>query len=114
HRGRLADRIGGGEADAHALRDGERVDADDLAPDLVERMEEEEPRREEPRLGPGDLRLHHRVVAQAVLEAARHLVRREIDEGVERGTGEAERAPGEARGVERAGREAIKRAALAA
>ncbi len=48
-----------------------------------------------------------------MLEAARDLVRREIDKGVERGAGDAEGDAGEAGGVERAGREPIERRLLA-
>src|SRR5260221_7139142 len=82
HRGRLADRIGGGEAYPHALGDRQAVRADDVAPDLGGRMGEEEPRPGKPRLALGDLRLDHGALPQGRFETARRLVGGEGNESI--------------------------------
>ena len=61
----------------------------EVFPDLGHRLQHEAARGAEIDLGLGEVGLHHGIVAQRTLVAARHLVARHLDEIVERAAGDA-------------------------
>src|SRR5947207_10061118 len=71
---RGVDRKGRGEADRHPLVERDVAAHLDRLGNLLERMEQPEARRGEPRLGLRDVALDDVVVAQRVAGAARYLV----------------------------------------
>ena len=85
-----------------------------MLPDLGHRLQHEAARGAQIDLGLGKAGLHHGIVAQRALVAARHLVARHVDKAVERAARDAAGDSGEADLVAGAGAHAIERAALAA
>src|SRR6478609_8756973 len=86
----------------------------DVAPDLLNRLQQECARGPDPDFRLRGIGLHHRVVADWALHSARYFVAREIDEYVQRRAGESERDTRKSDLVEMQAAHSIKRAGLAA
>ncbi len=91
---RFVDRVRGGEANSHALRDRQIAAGDNLGPYIVEFAAQEATRRVEANFRPRVFRLHHRVLAQRARAHPRRLRRGQFGESVEHRLGDADRDAG--------------------
>src|SRR5438445_903848 len=109
----LVDGMCRGHAYGDALLDRDRGSSAEMLPDLGHRLQHEAARGAEIDLGLGEPGLHHGIVAQRALAAARHLVARHVDKAVERAARDAAGDASEADLIAGAGAHAIERTALA-
>src|SRR5690242_7310495 len=92
----LVGRMGGGKPQCRTLLHAERLAGRGGGPHLLERPEQQRPRRLPLGFGLRDLRLHYRAVAQGLARQHRHLARRDLDERIECRARNAERHAGKA------------------
>src|SRR5207237_4382594 len=103
---------GRGQSDGRVVIGRQALRSRDVAPDLLERAQQERACRSEPRFGLRDLRLDDIVVAQRALGATRDLVAGELDKSVQSASRYAERDPAEAGGIHVAAAESVEEAGL--
>src|SRR5580700_4009227 len=108
----LMDGPGRGQPDRRVVIERQAPRPRNVAPDLLERAQQESAGRSEPRFGLRDLRLDDIVVAQRALGAARDLVARELDKSVQSASRKAESDPRETGGVHVAAAEGVEQARL--
>src|SRR5262249_51563459 len=82
--------------DRYTLLDGDQRTCGKRLPDIGHRLQYETPCSAKADLGLGQVRLHHRIVAQRTLLAARHLIAGDIHENIEGTAGDATGNSGEA------------------
>src|SRR5215475_887155 len=112
HCSRLMNGPGCGDAQRDAMRFGDRRAAFQIAPDLVRRRVEIGARRAQGRFGAANQALD-RVVLAHRRQSLRQLGAGELDRGIKRGAGDAERGRGEAHAEHHMGGELVERALLA-
>src|SRR6202158_3866951 len=111
---RFVDGVGRRHANGDALRDRDGGAGRKILPGVSHRLQHESARGAQIDFGLSQVGLHHGVLAQWALAAARHLVAGQIDKTVERAAGNTAGDAGKADLIASAGAHAIQRAALAA